>query len=87
MSIDDAALIQIVGRDLDRHAVSDEDANVIALHAPRAIAQQLSPILERDFVERIVRSGDDFALVGQNILLFRHGSHTFRLVVNLYDSA
>eukprot|EP01038_Epipyxis_sp_PR26KG_P013821 gene13820-18535_t len=49
----DAALAQVVRRQLQRHLVAREDADVVLAHLARGVRDQLVAVVERDAVARI----------------------------------
>jgi hypothetical protein len=53
----DAALAQIVGRDLQRNLVARDDADAMLAHSSGAVCDQVVPVVERDAITRI---GHDF---------------------------
>src|SRR6185503_18370908 len=46
--IGDAAAAEVVGRELDLHAVAREDPDVVHSHLPRDVGEDLVPVLELD---------------------------------------
>ncbi|MNU04666.1 hypothetical protein D3C72_2491710 [compost metagenome] len=53
----DAALGQVVGRQLERDLVAGQDADVVLAHLAAAVGDQLVAVVERDAVARV---GQDF---------------------------
>jgi hypothetical protein len=46
MPVDDPAAVEVVGRDLDAHAVAREDADAVAAHLAGHVAQDLVAVVE-----------------------------------------
>src|SRR5258706_372752 len=57
MTESDAALAQVVRRQLERYVVAGEDADVVAAHAPRRVGHELVAVGQRDAKARV---GQDF---------------------------
>src|SRR6185503_17364128 len=62
VAVGDAAAVEVVGGELDLDPVSRQDADVVAPHLARDVAEHLVPVVELD-LEHGVREGlDDLAL-------------------------
>jgi hypothetical protein len=62
MPVDDPAAFEVVGRDLDAHAVAREDADAVAAHLAGHVAEDLVTVVELHPEHRVRERLDDLPL-------------------------
>src|SRR5262245_5812741 len=69
VSIGDAAAAEVVRRELDLHAVTGEDPDVVHAHLPRDVGEHLVPVLELDAEHGVGQRLDHRALYQNRVIL------------------
>src|SRR5680860_822557 len=62
VAVGDPAAVEVVGRELDLHPVAREDADVVAAHLARDMAEHLVVVVELDLEHRVGQGLGDLAL-------------------------
>src|SRR5690625_858723 len=74
VAVDDAAPVEVVGAELDDHAVLGKDADVVLAHLPGDVREHLVPVVELDPEARIRKRLRDRSLDLDHAVLLRHAS-------------
>src|SRR3954453_2909551 len=69
--VGDSAAVQVVGRELDLHPVTRKDADVVAAHLARDVAEDLVIVVQLDAEHRVGQRLGDLAL-HLDFLFLRH---------------
>src|SRR4029079_11559983 len=79
VAVNDAAAAEVVGGDLDLHAISREDLDAEAPHLARGVAEHLVPGIELDLEHAVGERLDDLALHLDLFFLRRHEGKGYRV--------
>lgn len=62
LAVDDEAARRIVGRDGNRHAIAEDDADTVATNLAGELRENLVAVVELDAKVAALRDQDDFAV-------------------------